>query len=163
MGSHLLGMGMQRQSRLSLVCLWVPGKELELYAEGSYIFQEGRSWKWCFWMVNWNIFILTQDRIQLFFPNACDATDQDPIEAHFYEAESTQRVKRKSLWVELHPIPWNKTLALKLLILHLCLNFSSNLGFSTLSGPQSRWPFEAGTRITVYSGLRRNTESQKSM
>lgn len=71
--------------------------------------------------------------IQLFFPSACDPIDQDPIAAHCYDGESTQRVKRKSLWVELHPIPWNKTLVLKVLILHSCLNFSSNLGLPTLS------------------------------
>ena len=65
-------------------------------------------------------------------------------------------MRRKGQSVELHLIPWNIILALKLLILHLRWSFSPNLGFSTLGdycvGPAVMKTLEVGARVTVYSG-----------
>lgn len=48
MGSSLLGMEMQRQRRQLSISAGCQGEELELYAEGNYIFQKGESFKMVF-------------------------------------------------------------------------------------------------------------------
>lgn len=83
-------------------------------------------------MVNWNIFLEPQDVSSVVVSGWLGVNEPAGSLTRVLWWSPLRWMRRKSSWVELHIIPWNKTLPLKLLILYLW-SFSLNPGFSTLS------------------------------